>query len=105
MAHELLVLDDAVLLNMLRDLRYRAAIPCFANGQQLLNNLQTVQHGCSGCRRKRSTANTTMLLSQVRQCIVALPAVKRAELKQLAQAKQMRVIRPNNHGGMVRITF
>jgi hypothetical protein len=100
---QLLVLDDNMLRGMLQDQRFTAAIPCLASAKAGLSQLP--RGGCARCKKRDAQRKAAGIIVQVRNCIATLPVSQRNALKQLTNARQIRVLRQNAQGAQVRVTF
>jgi hypothetical protein len=86
---------------MLSDPRFLLAAPCLSG---LASSYQQKKASCSRCKAKlRKLVSDTTIAAK--NCLSSLPADKRAEVKRLLNARQVRLIKTNAKGQRVQITF
>ena len=98
---DLLILEDRVLNGLLSDPRVVAAIPCLAN---VAKNYDKNKVGCGRCKAKarQVVVNTT---AAAKQCIGSLSSAAKISLKQLVNARQIRLTYRNGSGKLIQLTF
>jgi hypothetical protein len=97
---ELVVVEDGTILMMLRDSRY-ADIPCLTNKAAVFQNTAT---GCSACARKRKQKQREEM-ARIKSCLAVLAPEKKILLKQLLDARKVRVTYVRADGEVVQLTF
>lgn len=98
---ELVIIEDSTVLMMARDARFSNAIPCLANKGDVF---KPYGGGCGACARKRQQRQREEM-ARVKSCLAALSPEKKAELKQLLDAKKVRVVYARAGGEIVQLTF
>jgi hypothetical protein len=98
---ELAIIEDSTILTMLRDPRFTEAIPCLANKLALFKQ---AAGGCGTCAQKRKEKQRTEM-AKIKSCLAALAPDKKVALKQLLDAKKVRVTYVNAAGTVVQLTF
>jgi hypothetical protein len=98
---DLVVIEDGVILSLVSKPEFTQSIPCLANKAEML---KTSGGGCGSCAAKRR-ARAQQTMSGIKSCLAALSPQKKTELKQLLNAKQLRVVYTNASGKVVQLTF
>ena len=98
---DIVVIEDSMILSLIRDPAYEQAIPCFANKKEVFENSGG---GCGSCAAKRR-ARQKQSMAGIKGCLAALSPEKKTELKQLLNTKQIRVVYTNASGKVVQLTF
>ena len=98
--HRLLVIEDGTLQGMLGNPAVMALVP-------MLNNLKNAPRprSCGSCGGGASFQKRAAVYQQVKQAIAALPSERKAELKRLLNAHQMRVLFRTTDGRTIQLTF
>lgn len=97
---ELAIIEDSTILTMVRDARF-AEIPCLANKAEIF---QAKGSSCGACARKRQQRQRQEM-AKIKSCLAALAPDKKAMLKQLLDAKKVRVVYARADGEIVQLTF
>jgi hypothetical protein len=100
--HEIVVIEDSTIASMVRDPRFTAAIPCLQNQQAIVQ--PQAAGGCGSCARKREAAQRAAL-ANIKMCLSGLSQDKKNELKQLLDAKQVKVVFATVSGQIATTTF
>lgn len=98
---DLLVLSDATVQAMLADPRFLQIAPCLSGISREFVQQRTKCGKCAAKRQKLISSFT----EQARGCLTSLPAQARTAVKQLLNAKRVRVVRRNGRGHKVIVTF
>lgn len=98
---DIVVIEDSTILSLIRDPAYEQAIPCFANKK---DTFKSGGGGCGSCAAKRR-ARQKQAMSGIKSCLAGLTPEKKAELKQMLNTKQIRVVYTNAAGKVVQLTF
>lgn len=98
---ELVVIEDSTIASMVRDERFVSAIPCLVNQAQAIMPAKT---GCGSCARKRAEQQRAAL-ARIKTCLAGLSVEKKNELKQLLNAKNIRVVFTTATGQVSTLTF
>lgn len=98
---ELAVIEDSTILTMLRDPRFTETVPCLYNKAGLF---QTTSGGCGSCARKRQEKQRAEM-ARIKSCLAAMSAEKKIALKQLLNAKKVRINYASSTGKVVQLTF
>ena len=97
----LLVLEDSLLISLAQNQAATRVIPVLG----LLLTLKPAK-GCGHCGGGRVPAQQrAATLQSVKQGIAGLPQVKKAELKQLLNARQLRLLFRRVDGKIIQLTF
>jgi hypothetical protein len=97
---DLAVIEDSTILTMLQDRRFSDTIPCLLNKAEIFRN----NSGCGSCARKRQEKQRSEM-AKIKSCLAALSPDKKTALKQLLNAKKIRVVFVNPSGQVVQLTF
>lgn len=95
------VLEDSTILSLLGNYAAAQAIPCFANKKNLFSG---GGGGCGSCARKRA-AKQREELAKIKACLVALSGEKKAELKQLLNTQQIKIVYTTSSGQTLSSVF
>lgn len=98
---ELAIIEDSTILTMIRDPRFTETVPCLYNKAGLF---QSTGGGCGSCARKRQ-AKQRAELARIKTCLASMSAEKKIALKQLLNAKKVRISYVNASGNVVQHTF
>lgn len=98
---DLVVIEDSTILTMLNDARFTSEIPCLQNKVEIFRQGNTP---CGECARKRQ-ARQRQEMAALKACLANLSAEKKTALKQLLNAKKVRVVYANPEGDVVQLTF
>lgn len=99
--NDLVVIEDSTILTMLADQKFASVIPCFFNKQEVFRNGPV---SCGACARKRQQRQRTEM-AKIKSCLAAMTADKKVLLKQLLDAKKVRVTFVKPGGEIVQLTF
>lgn len=83
----LVVLEDSLIRSMVMNPQFVAAFPCLQAGRSVASGSK-----CTPCARRRQQSRETAIMGNLKSCLAGLPGSKRAELKQLLNAKQVRIV-------------
>jgi hypothetical protein len=97
----LVVLDDNVILSLIRDAGFASTIPCIANKKELFKPTGTA---CGTCKRKREQ-RIRQELATIKTCLAGLSTDAKLKLKQYLAAEKVRVLYTNLAGQVVQLTF
>jgi hypothetical protein len=100
MTTNLLVIEDKVIREMVRDPRF-SHLSCV---QSYNSRIASEKQKCGRCKRKLKNAQGAAY-QELANCLSRLPPQSRNEVKQLLGARQLRTIRTNSKGQRVQITF
>lgn len=98
--HKLVIIQDGSLNAMARDGRYQSAFPFL---RQLLS-IQRARGGCGACGGSSNTARISAFQAAKQELAGQSPA-KKAELKRLLNAEQVRIVYRNAAGKLISLTF
>lgn len=98
---DLVVIEDSTVVTMVNDPAFTSVIPCLFNKAVIFRN---DGGGCGACRRKREQRMREEM-ARIKSCLGSLDATKKNELKQLLNAKKVRVIFTRPGGEVVQLTF
>lgn len=98
---ELVVLEDSTIISLLSDPAYAESIPCFHNKRDMF---RSTGGGCSACAKKRQEKRRNNM-AQIKSCLAGMSSEKKMLLKNLLDAKKVRVIYVNAGGQVVQLTF
>lgn len=98
---DLLILEDRVINGLLGDPRVQNLVPCLAS---VAKNYAKNKVDCGRCKVKarQVVTNTT---AAAKQCIASLSSASKIALKQLINARQLRLTYRNSSGKLVQLTF
>lgn len=102
--HNLLKIDENVVLTMLTDARYKLAFPCIDSAAKKLANIELSCQTCNKVKAERAKL-IREVVQGVQNCLAGLPGTAKRRLLQLTEAKQIRVYRQNSTGQIVPLTF
>jgi len=97
---DLVILERDVILSMLRRQDVIDKLPFLSNHAAKLKNLKP---GCSKCARMK--AENSIDYNAIKQSFWSMSAEKKAELKKILGAKQVRMYYVNDNGHRVKLTF
>jgi hypothetical protein len=95
------VVEDGTILSLLNNQAAVQAIPCLANKKNLFGG---GGGGCGSCARKRA-AKQREEMAKIKACLVALSGEKQAQLKQILNAQQIKIVYTNSAGQTLSTTF
>ena len=98
---DLVVLEDSTIAEMVRNDKFVNAIPCLVNQAQIIAPKST---GCGACARKRAEQQKNAF-ARIKTCLAGLSAAKKTELKELLDAKNIRLVFATATGQISNITF
>ena len=101
---QLVVIEDATILRMLRDQRFVDAFPFLQNAAVAITQVKNDPARCGKCGAK-NRAVTANHYADIKRSIASLPSDRKVLLKQLLGAKQSRVIYRGHDGKTIRSTF
>lgn len=104
MAVNLLIIEDNTITAMLQDQRLISLLPCLAGPKQKLADVSPGGAYCRACAAKKGGITKTAML-QARQCIISVRGQTLTDLKQLLNAKQIRVFIRKNTGSKTAYTL
>ena len=100
----LLVVDNKVINNMLKDPRIIKNIPCLKISADQLSTIAKGGRFCHSCNTKKKQIATNAIKS-ARQCIKSLKGKQLSTLKGLLNVKQIRVVAKNAQGKTTQFTI
>lgn len=98
---KLVVIEDSTILSMLNDPTFSETIPCLFGKKDIF---RTPAGSCGSCAQKKKERRRTEM-ARIKSCLAALSSEKRALLKKLFDAEQIRVVYANAGGQVVQLTF
>lgn len=98
---DLLILEDRVINGLISDPRVLNAIPCLAT---VAKNYARNKVDCGRCKVKARQVVTNTAAS-AKQCIGGLSNQAKISLKQLVNARQIRLTYRNSSGKLIQLTF
>ena len=98
---EIVVIEDSTIAAMVADDKFTAAIPCLFNQKTAISPAKT---GCGSCARRRAEQQRAAL-ANIKNCLIALSADKKEELKQLLGTKQVTIVQASATGQISQVTF
>ena len=104
MAVNLLIIEDNTITAMLNDHRIVSLMPCLASPKQKLADVSPGGAYCQACAAKKGGITKTAML-QARQCIISARGQMLTDLKQLLNARQLRVFIRKNSGSKTAYTL
>jgi len=97
----LLVITDQTIQAMFDDPRFTQLLPCLDAASK---DFQRQRPSCGACHGKMQ-ALVSRTMQAAKQCLTSLPAPKRSQLKQLLDARQVRIIKSRGDGRKIQVTF
>ena len=105
--HNLLVLDDGMVMGMMNDNRIISQIHgikvAVEKARAQAGALGVKKPGCRPCQAK--ARNIAINLMLVKKAIAQLPDESKKKLKEILNAKQIRIVYRNDAGKIVKLTF
>lgn len=98
---QIAVIDDGLILSLLRDDAFAAKIPCLFNKKEIF---KTNMSGCGACAQKRQERQRKEMAT-IKTCLANMSPDKKEELKKKLNAEQIRILYVNASGQVVQITF
>jgi hypothetical protein len=98
---EIVIIEDSTIAAMVNDEKFTSAIPCLFNQKTALAAPNT---GCGACARRKAAAQRDAL-ANIKSCLIALSAEKKAELKELLGTKQVTIVQSSATGQVSQFTF
>jgi hypothetical protein len=98
---ELVVIEDSTIASMVNNDKFTAAIPCLFNQKSVL----TPPKGSCGSCARRKIETQRAALTNIKNCLIALSAEKKEELKQLLGTKQVTIVQVTATGQVSQVTF
>ncbi len=101
--HELVVLEDSLLTSMAGNSAFVAEFPFLAPLARVLS-AAAPRSSCGGCGRTSSAPPLTPY-GAAKAAIAAMPVAKKVRLKELLNARQLRVTYSGGNGRQIKYTF
>lgn len=98
---DLVVIEDSTIVSMAGDERFNKTIPCLMNQA---GSVVAAPTGCGSCARKRAEA-ARQAIGRVKSCLADMSTEKKNELKQLLNAKYVKVVFATSTGQVSTVTF
>ena len=98
--HKLVLIQDSLLDSMAADVKFSRELP-FLKG--LLNLPRPAT--CRSCNRGQAQVVRQQTYASAKRTMAGLPAEKKRKLKELLNAKQIRIIFRNDGGKIIELTF
>ncbi len=103
-AVNLLTIEDSTIKAMMADPRMMALLPCLAGPKQQLENMTPGGKDCKRCKaEKQQIVSDAMRLAK--SCVAGARGSRLTELKNLLNARQLRVYARNAAGQKMHITL
>lgn len=108
----LVVLDDARLVALMSDAKFKSSLPCFKQSARVsASELSTMKKtGCRSCGGRKNQEQLDAqrafdILRDLKRCIKGMPRDQKRTLKRLLAARKVRVNVPVSDRKVVKITF
>lgn len=97
----LLVITDAIIMSMLGDPRFQELLPCL---NQANTSFAAIPKKCGKCQQQQKDA-ANGIMNALRSCIASARGTTLAQLKELFNARQLRISRVTSRGTGGTLTF
>lgn len=98
----LVVLDDSMIMSMLNNAAFSTQFPCLFNKRDIFKSAAAA--GCGMCAKKRQERQRKEMAT-LKTCLAGMGPEKKAALKQMLEADQLRIVYTNLAGQVVQLTF
>lgn len=98
----LVVLDDSMIMSMLNNSAFSTQFPCLFNKRDIFKSAAAA--GCGMCAKKRQERQRKEMAT-LKTCLAGMGPEKKAALKKMLEADQLRIVYTNLAGQVVQLTF